>query len=89
MVGIKEATKDSFEEHGLSEIIQKIIFIGSDGALVNTRKNSGLSSYFRTIFHMYNLFGVSSIGWSNHYIQCIESLYGSHRHIFNASILFI
>ena len=50
LVGIKEAIEDSFEEHGLSEIIQKIVFIGSDGALVNTRKNSGLVQLFQDNF---------------------------------------
>ena len=30
--GIKKAIENSFEEHELSEIIEKIVFYGSDGA---------------------------------------------------------
>ena len=48
--GIKEAIENSFEEHGLSEIIEKIVFIGSNGASVNSGKNSGLSKLFQDNF---------------------------------------
>ena len=44
---IKEAIKNSFEEHGLSEIIEKIAFIGSDEASVNSAKDSGLARLFQ------------------------------------------
>ena len=44
---IKEAIKNSFEEHGLSEIIEKIVFIGSDGASVNSAKDSRLARLFQ------------------------------------------
>ena len=49
-------------------------------------KIQDLSSYFRTTFHMYCLVFQPSVGAI--IIQCVESLYGSHRYIFNASILF-
>ena len=41
LTGIKEAIENNFEEHRLSEIIEKIVFIGLEGALVNSEKESG------------------------------------------------
>ena len=46
---IKEAIEKSFEEHGLSEIIE-IVFNGSDAASVNSGKYSGLVKLFQDNF---------------------------------------
>lgn len=48
--GIKEAIENTFEEHGLSEIIEKIILICSNGASVNSGENSGLPQLFQDNF---------------------------------------
>ena len=46
VTGIKEAIENSFEEHGLSEIIEKIVFIVSGRTSVNNGKDSGLATLF-------------------------------------------
>ena len=47
---IKEAIENSFEQRGLTEIIEKIVFIDPDGASVNSRKDSGLVKLFQDNF---------------------------------------
>lgn len=49
-VGIKNAIISCFEQHGLADVIEKIVFIGSDGASVNCGKNSGLVKQFQDEF---------------------------------------
>ena len=46
VTNIKEAIENNFEEHGLSEIIEKIVFIVSDRTSVNSGKDSGLVTLF-------------------------------------------
>ena len=66
--GIKEAIENSLEEHGLSEIIEKIVFIGSDGASVNSWKDSGHVKLFQD-----NVPHVSFVWCLSHQLE--QSLY--------------
>ena len=49
-VGIKQTITDCFQEHGLSDILERIVFIGSDGASVNSGKDSRLVQQFQEEF---------------------------------------
>ena len=40
--GLKECIRFAFEDHGMKELILKIVFLASDGTLVNIGKNSGI-----------------------------------------------
>ena len=42
-----DAIKAAFEKHNLSSLLEKLIFLSSDGASVNSGKKSGLVSLFR------------------------------------------
>ena len=50
LTGIKEAIENSFEEQRLSEIIEKIVFIGLEGASVNSEKDSGFVKILQANF---------------------------------------
>ena len=43
--GIFDAIKAAFEKHNLSSLLEKLIFLSSDGASVNSGKNQGLSHF--------------------------------------------
>ena len=45
--GLKEAIKDSFKKHDLESVLSKMAFLSSDGASVNSGKNSGLIRLFQ------------------------------------------
>ena len=45
--GIFDAIKAAFEKHNLLLLLEKLIFLSSDGASVNSGKKSGLVSLFR------------------------------------------
>ena len=79
----------SFEEHGLSEIIEKkTVFTGSEGASVNNRKDSGPAKLFQNNFPYvsFDWFFSHQLEWSLH--DALRA-YMDTRHIFNASILLI
>ena len=44
--GIFDAIKAVFEKHNLSSLLEKLIFLSSDGASVNSGEKSGLLSLF-------------------------------------------
>ena len=44
--GIFDAIKAAFEKHNLSSLLEKLIFLSSDGASVNSGEKSGLLSLF-------------------------------------------
>ena len=45
--GLKDAIKATFKKHSLESVLEKMVFLGSDGALVNSGKNSGLIKLFQ------------------------------------------
>ena len=45
--GILDNIKAAFEKYNLSSLLEKLIFLSSDGASVNSGKKSGLVSLFR------------------------------------------
>ena len=45
--GIKQATEESFQEKGLSDILAKTVFLSSDGATTNSGLVSGLITLFK------------------------------------------
>ena len=49
-VGIKNVIVGCFDQHGLTYVIENIVFIGSDGASVNCGKNTGLVKQFQDEF---------------------------------------
>ena len=49
--GIFEAIKKAFEKRDLLTLLDKLIFLSSDGASVNNPKNSGLISPFKRKIH--------------------------------------
>ena len=40
--GLKECILSAFEDHGMKDLIPKMVFLASDGASVNSGKNSGI-----------------------------------------------
>ena len=60
--GLKRAITDSFKAHSLESALEKMVFLGSDGASVNSGKNSGLIKLFQEEFHGCHLYGVLVIG---------------------------
>ena len=55
-VGLKEAIKNAFKEKNLESVLDKMVFLSSDGASVNSGKKSGLIRMFQEdyewMFHM-------------------------------------
>ena len=46
-LGLKEAITATFKKHLLESILEKMVFLGSDGVSVNSGKNSGLIKLFQ------------------------------------------
>ena len=46
-VGLKEAIKNAFKEKNLESVLDKMVFLSSDGASVNSGKKSGLIHMFQ------------------------------------------
>ena len=44
---LKDAITATFKKHSLESILEKTVLLGSDGASVNSRKNSGLIKIFQ------------------------------------------
>ena len=40
--GLNDAITATFKKHSIELVLVKMVFLGSDGALVNSGKNSGL-----------------------------------------------
>ena len=45
--GLKDAITATFKKHSLESVLKKMVFLGSDGASVNSGKNSGLIKLFQ------------------------------------------
>ena len=45
--GLKDSITATFKKHWLESVLEKMVFLGSDGALVNSGKNSGLIKLFQ------------------------------------------
>ena len=59
--GLKDGITATFKKHSLESVLEKMVFLGSDGASVNSGKNSGLIKHFKKSFLGYHLSGVSVI----------------------------
>ena len=49
--GLKECILSAFKDHGMKDLIPKMVFLASDGASVNSKKkNQASSGHFKKIF---------------------------------------
>ena len=59
--GLKKCILSAFEDHGMKDLIPKMVFLASDGASVNSEKTQASSGYCKKIFPGFHSFGVLAI----------------------------